>query len=143
MHFPQLGADSLGNANSSFGHVKGISAMSVDRWRQVINDAMVRCIEYHCGPEMINEGYAPLTEFPVKLDDQVRQIVLSADRETVSWRSDSGHIDKDLDHEERRWSMLCKDSKILLTVSEIRQHFLFQPYFRHLQSVLENHIGLN
>lgn len=143
MLHPVLGSGGSGEANSSYGHLTGISTGSLNRWRSVLSPELVQCIEYHCAADMIAEGYTPSAPLPVPLDDRIRRVVRSADAEIVSWRSDSGHPDEDLAHEEQRWAMLCGHSRDFFSEPEIRFHFLFRSSWQRLIAKFDTRMPLN
>ena len=112
-----------------------MSRESAERWRGGLSREVVRTIEYHCGPEMQLEGYAPISSLPVTLDDAIVRVVMEAHANPGSWRSDAGMPNDDLAHEENRWRLLNLP-KANLSREEIRRHFLFESYFFRLRTAV-------
>jgi hypothetical protein len=129
-------ASAMVGGNSSYEELRGISAASIARWREMLFPDMVRTVEFHCAPEMLAEGYRPAAAMPVALDESVRRMVLAADASAGSWRSDSGNPHAELDNEIRRWSLLSRDAP-RPEARIVQRHFIFEPFFARVRSAVE------
>ncbi len=132
------GAPSHGN--SSYGRFERIGTTSIERWRDVLDVDLVKAIECHCGPEMLIEDYELLGVPPLPPDLAVARVAFDAHRHPGQWRSDSGNPEMDLRREQRRWMMLQVLGSEPGAV-EIREHFLFAPFFAKLRTVCSRWTG--
>jgi hypothetical protein len=122
------------NNNSSFDNAKGISKLSIDKWKTYLNLEMTKTIEYYCAPEMICENYSSVTPMPIKISNDISQQVKYENLNSGSWRSDSDDEENEIRNENLRWEMLgVKDSKSYED-DDIRRHFLFKPYLEILRN---------
>jgi hypothetical protein len=115
--------------NSSYRHAgRDVYAESRDRWQTQLPAEIVAAIDYLCGPEMRLTPYAPAT--PPRLDGRVIAYLLRADRETGSWRSDSGDFHADLAGEVLRHALLEVGDLESESAFMLRRCFLF-PEIHH------------
>ena len=129
---PVMGEAGKGNANSSYGVLNGISSLSIERWREVLEPRMQRTIEYVCGPEMWLSGYLASDARPHVRPEDLVLTFEAADRQPGSWRSDTGSPSEALVHEARRWALLEHPEANANDAAELRHHFLFTSLFQRL-----------
>lgn len=135
---PIMGEGGGKSANSSYGEFEGISNLSVSRWQRVLEPAMVRTIEYVCGPEMAAMGYKPVHAVATEKDPGLIQTFEAANNNPGSWRSDTGTPTEELAHETARRNLLNHPESTPFNTDEIRRNFLFLPFFTLLNSTIHS-----
>ena len=121
------------SANSSFDSQRGaIFSTGIERWREVLEQPVVKFVEFICECEMRLLGHK-LDHIIENQDSDVLDYFLSQSDE-VNWRSDLGNVELDYGFELFRRKLLFADCK-LEDRELIRRSFLFEEAFYALQAV--------
>jgi len=93
--------------NSSYDHGgRDVYTHTVDKWREVLPEAMAQTADFLCGPEMVLTSYRPVTEAKLEV---VLAYLKDAGLRPGSWRSDSGDLLFDFGGELVRHALLEKN----------------------------------
>jgi hypothetical protein len=118
--------------NSSFEQkMTGIATAPLQQWKIEMDMPLLKTVEFICGPEMMLNGYTPVTDINEHPDDsEVLLYLLDENKKASSWRSDFGDIQLDYGFELFRRSLLKAKSD--LGTDLIRRSFLFESVYADL-----------
>lgn len=122
--------------NSSYQAVtQGISTGHLERWRTVLDPAVIRLIEVACGPDMAVLGYDPeVRPSDVSALPDWIGYVLGHQDESVNWRTDIGDPQQDVGYELFRRALLEMPGTPDIDPMLIRRSFLFEAAYARLRA---------
>jgi len=120
--------------NSAFeSGLQRIDPEAAQRWRRTLPPGALAATEFCCAPDMEACGYAPVSSTQHAPDvADVQAFMIEDGRRPSSWRTDSGDIQTEFDHEVLRRTMLASPERP--TDDAIRRAFLAPAYFDLLKS---------
>jgi hypothetical protein len=108
--------------------VRGISNVSLARWRDSLPDLALGATEFFCEPEMRMAGYRLVGVDPGALTDAITDYVERASAAPGSWRSDCRDPGAEIDFERQRRALLDRHEASTDT-DLVRRCFLFEEAY--------------